>query len=57
MLNLTNMLSALFHETIDSGKAFDRRAKKIIRSQYRLITPSVAPKPACPQTEAKQASK
>ncbi|CAI2384293.1 unnamed protein product [Moneuplotes crassus] len=54
MLNLTNMLSALFNETIDSGKAFDRRAKKIIRSQYRLITPSNVPKPGFPQTEAKQ---
>lgn len=37
MLNLTELLRALFSEPVSSGKAFDKKAKKIIRSQYKLI--------------------
>ena len=37
MLNVTEVLGLLFNEPVSSGKAFDKKAKKIIRSQYKLI--------------------
>lgn len=37
-LNLTELLSLLFSEKVSSGKSFDKKAKKIIRSQYKLIS-------------------
>ena len=37
MLNLTDLLKMLFNEPVSSGKTFDKQAKKIIRSHYKLI--------------------
>lgn len=37
-LNLTDLLKMLFSEPVSSGKGFDKRAKKIIRSHYKLIS-------------------
>lgn len=37
MLNLTELLRLLFNEPVSSGKGFDKKAKSIIRSQYKLI--------------------
>lgn len=37
-LNLTELLKQLFNEPGPSGRSFDKKAKKIIRSQYKLVS-------------------
>jgi len=37
-LNITELLKDLFLEDISTSKGFDKKAKKIIRSQYKLLT-------------------
>ena len=37
-LNLTDLLKQLFDEEISSSTSFDKKAKKLIRSQYKILT-------------------
>lgn len=37
-LNLTDLLQALFSDQVPSSKTFDKKAKKIIRSNYKLVS-------------------
>lgn len=42
---MTELLKLLFSEPVSSGKSFDKKAKKIIRSQYKLVSEKVADLP------------